>query len=71
MGCSNQSIGHAQGIDAHPGLARTDATDQRDLALDVGGVISTDYPWADGRLSTYRVQFPDGVFVRPHPASSR
>lgn len=57
--------------DAHTAQARTDATDRRDRALAVGGVISTDYPWADGRLSSYRVEFPGGVFVRPNPTFSR
>ena len=57
--------------DAHTAQARTNATERRDRALAVGGVISTDYPWADGRLSPYRVEFPGGAFVRPHPAFSR
>lgn len=57
--------------DAHTAQARTNSTGRRDRALAVGSVISTDYPWADDRLSRYRVDFPGGAYVRPHPALTR
>ena len=55
--------------DADTREARANDTHRRDAAFDSGAqFISTDYPTADARWPRYRVEFPEGGFVRCHPA---
>lgn len=58
--------------DADTRQARRNDPAQRDQAMASGAqYISTDYPTAEKRLSTYRVQFPDHVVARANPVSAR
>lgn len=48
--------------------ARENDTERRDALFESrANIISTDFAVPDPRFSSYRVRFPDGTFVRPHP----
>jgi hypothetical protein len=56
--------------DADTRAARTNDTLQRDKALASGAqFVSTDYPVADPRFTSYCVQFPGKIVARSNPAS--
>lgn len=55
--------------DADTREARADDTQRRDAAFASGAqFVSTDYPRPDPRWPTYRVEFPEGGYLRCHPA---
>jgi hypothetical protein len=52
--------------------ARENDEGRRDRALASGAqFVSTDYPEADERLSTYLVRLPGGVVARANPVTGR